>query len=89
MTEIQEAMAELRARVLLRFCDLEALGIVGDRATLRRRMNADGFPRPIVLSGNAIAWRSDEVFSWIESRPRGPAPQPRRVKAEHREEAAA
>ena len=67
------AMAELRARVLLRFCDLEALGIVGDRATLRRRMNADGFPKPIVLSSNAIAWRSDEVFAWIGRSPARPS----------------
>jgi prophage regulatory protein len=28
------------------------------------------FPPPICLTGRARAWRSDEVQSWIDSRPR-------------------
>jgi hypothetical protein len=57
MTEIKEAMDELRERELWRFRDLQALGIVEDRMTLRRRIKAVGFPRPILLSSNAVAWR--------------------------------
>ena len=85
-SEIEKAMAETRARELWRFCDLKTLGIVDDRTTLRRRMKSDTdpFPQPIILSGNAVAWPASEVRAWLASRPRGLAPQPRRIEAERR-----
>jgi predicted DNA-binding transcriptional regulator AlpA len=88
-SEIEKAMAETRARELWRFCDLKALGIVEDRTTLRRRMKSDGFPQPIVLSGNSVAWVASEVGKWLRSRPRGAAPQPLHIEAERRRAQAA
>jgi len=44
------------------------------RATLRRKAAAGEFPAPIKLgtgTGGAVAWRADEVRSWIETRQRG------------------
>jgi predicted DNA-binding transcriptional regulator AlpA len=71
---------------LLRFSDLKRLGVVRDRATLRRWLKAktDPFPSAIVLSGNSIAWRAAEVSAWLDRRPRGAAPQPRHLEAERR-----
>jgi len=68
---------------LLRFCDLKRLGVVRDRATLRRWLKAesDPFPPALVLSGNSVAWRSAEVRDWLDRRPRGAAPQHRHLKA--------
>jgi predicted DNA-binding transcriptional regulator AlpA len=66
---------------------LKTIGIVEDRATLRRWMRAQGedpFPHPIILSGNSVAWVAAEVCAWLDRRPRGSAPQPRRLEAERR-----
>lgn len=75
---------------LLRFADLKLLGVVRDRATLRRWLKAktDPFPAPLVLSGNSIAWRAAEVRAWLDRRPRGAAPQPRHIHEECRAQAA-
>jgi predicted DNA-binding transcriptional regulator AlpA len=78
----EEAKRAALARELWRFRELKLLGYVADRATARRRMDKEGFPQPIVLSGNAIAWVASEVIAWVASRPRGSAPQPHRAKAE-------
>jgi predicted DNA-binding transcriptional regulator AlpA len=86
-TGVRVALKELWERELLRFRDLKALGIVEDRATLRRWMNPKGddpFPSPIVLSGNSVAWVTLEVRAWLDRRPRGVAPQPRHKEAERR-----
>jgi len=86
MTEQKSATAmahieveAVKARELWRFADLKLLGYVADRATLRRWMNVEGFPKPIVLSANSIAWRAPEVLEWLANRPRGAAPQPPRA----------
>jgi len=84
MTEVLAAFLDnLRARYLLRYWEMEEAGIVTDRMTLRRWMNLkqDPFPQPLVLSGNSVAWRADEVFAWLDRRPRGRAPQPARQRA--------
>jgi predicted DNA-binding transcriptional regulator AlpA len=70
---------ELRAKEIWSFRDLKALGIVNDRATLRRRIASEGFSQPVILGPNSVGWIADEVRSWLASRPRGPAPQPLRV----------
>jgi hypothetical protein len=56
-TEIERLIAETRAKEWWRFRDLHTLGIVDDRATLRRRMKSktDPFPPPIVMSANSVA----------------------------------
>ena len=38
--------------------------------TVWKWVASGGFPAPIKLSSRATRWRSDEVESWIESRPR-------------------
>ena len=79
------AIKKLWERELLRFRDLKALGIVEDRATLRRRMgtqNEDPFPGSVILSPNSVAWVTSEVRAWLDRRPRGVAPQPRHLAAE-------
>ena len=49
----------------------EVLSIVGvARQTLYQWMARDAFPRPLKLSGSAIAWRESEVRDWLNSRPR-------------------
>jgi predicted DNA-binding transcriptional regulator AlpA len=84
-TEVEQAMAQTRARTLWRFCDLRALGYVEDRSTLRRWMKSgvDPFPEPILLTRNTLAWHADEVRAWIERRPRGLAHDRRPGVAEH------
>lgn len=82
--ELKRLVDEIRERELWRFADLERLGIVHDRATLRRWMKlaTDPFPSPMVMSPNSIAWRAYEVRAWLDRRPRGAAPQPRHREAE-------
>jgi predicted DNA-binding transcriptional regulator AlpA len=84
--ELKRLIEEIRERKLWRFAHLQRLGIVDDRATLRRWMKLaiDPFPSPMVMSPNSIAWRADEVRAWLDRRPRGPAPQPRHREAEAR-----
>jgi prophage regulatory protein len=40
------------------------------RTTLWARSKFGDFPKPIKTGPNSIAWRSDEVLAWIESRER-------------------
>ena len=47
---------------------LAVLGI--SKATLWRWRRAGQFPDPIQLGPNTVAWRRDEVESWLASRPR-------------------
>jgi predicted DNA-binding transcriptional regulator AlpA len=77
---LEIAKAAASAKVLWRFFDLKFLGYATDRATLRRQIVRDGFPKPIVLGPNTVAWDADEVRAWLAGRPRGAAPQPSRPK---------
>ena len=76
--ELKRLLAEIRERDFWPYRDLERLGIVHDRATLRRWMKLahDPFPEPVVMGPNSVAWRADEVRPWLARRPRGRAPQP-------------
>jgi predicted DNA-binding transcriptional regulator AlpA len=77
---LEIAQAAASAKVLWRFCDLKFLGYATGRATLRRQIVRDGFPKPIVLGPNSVAWDAEEVRAWLMCRPRGSAPQPRRIE---------
>jgi len=45
------------------------LGITGlSHSSLYRLMASGDFPRPYQLSGKSVAWRSDEVYRWFETR---------------------
>ena len=45
---------------------LERTGL--SKTSLYRQIGESGFPRPIQLTENTVAWREREVDEWIESR---------------------
>ncbi len=48
-------------------------------STIWRWIQTEGFPRPVRLSENVVAWRQSEVVAWIQSRqPRPAKPTQRR-----------
>jgi hypothetical protein len=53
----------------VRYEDLVAAGIVGNRVTLARLIDKDGFPPGFMLGRNTRAWVLDDVERWIASRP--------------------
>ena len=55
---------------LVRFRYLQEHGIVNDRMALARAIQKYGFPKPVALGENTLAWRSEEVETWLDSRPR-------------------
>jgi CP4-57 regulatory protein AlpA len=61
---------------LLRFRDLQERGIVANWATLKARINRDGFPRGRMIGPNARAWTESEIDAWLRSRPTA-GPEPR------------
>ena len=52
-------------RKMVRFADLKAAGIVDNRVTLNRWIDAHGFPTPTDLGPNSIAWFEDEILEWV------------------------
>jgi prophage regulatory protein len=49
----------------------EVLSLTGlSRATIWRKEREGTFPARIKLGENSVGYKSDEIFSWIESRPR-------------------
>jgi hypothetical protein len=54
---------------LLRFSHLKARGIVGNRMTLSRWIETEGFPPGVLLGPNTRVWVEDEVDAWLASRP--------------------
>jgi len=54
----------------LRYSDLKARQIVTNRMTLRRWIAEQGFPVGVQLGPNSVAWREDEIESWLASRQR-------------------
>ena len=44
----------------------EVIAVTGlSRSTINRKVEAGQFPRPVSLGPRAVAWRSDELDSWI------------------------
>jgi len=62
-------MAELLQ--LIRFKQLQAAGIFGNRMALKRAIDSQGFPAPICLGANSRAWDYALVVQWLAQRPRG------------------
>jgi len=56
-------------RVLLRFRDLKARGLVSNHVTLKRWIEKEGFPRGLLLGPNTRVWRESDVEAWLASRP--------------------
>lgn len=60
---------ETKARRWLRYPDLVARGIVNNRTTLQRWIDGPvGFPAPVNLTENTIAWLESDVVAWEEAR---------------------
>jgi hypothetical protein len=56
---------------LVRFLYLQEQGIFNDRMALARAIDHYGFPKPIALGDNTLAWDLErEVEPWLRSRPR-------------------
>jgi hypothetical protein len=49
---------------------LERQGIMPNRVTLMNSINKHGFPPPIELGANRLAWDLEEVQQWLATRPR-------------------
>ena len=39
------------------------------RASMRAAVKAGTFPAPVALGARAVAWKSDHIEAWIQSRP--------------------
>jgi predicted DNA-binding transcriptional regulator AlpA len=59
---------EITLRKLVRFAGLKAAGIVDNRVTLQRWIDKLGFPKPIALGENSIAWDEQEIDDWVAKR---------------------
>src|ERR1700730_3780617 len=56
---------------LVRFRYLHEQGIFNDRGALARAIDHYGFPKPMALGDNTLAWDLEkEVEPWLASRPR-------------------
>jgi len=53
-----------------RFRRLKVEGIVDNWMTLRRWIANEGFPAPIALGPNSVAFDMAAVYAWVASRPR-------------------
>ncbi|MCW2285683.1 prophage regulatory protein [Rhodoblastus acidophilus] len=53
---------------ILRFSDLKARGIVGNRVTLSRWIAHQNFPRGIKLSERSVGWIESEIEAWLKQR---------------------
>lgn len=40
------------------------------KSAIYQRLREGRFPQPVRLGAKAVAWRSEEVQQWIDSRPR-------------------
>ena len=54
----------------LRFKNLQAAGILTNRHDLARKIESQGFPRPLELGPNKVAWRKSEIDEWLSGLPR-------------------
>lgn len=59
----------------LRFPDLKARQIVGNRVTLGNWIEKEGFPPGILLGPNTRVWPEEDVEAWVASRPIAPKPR--------------
>jgi Prophage CP4-57 regulatory protein (AlpA) len=75
------------APILVNYDWLERAGILANRMDCRRKQLQEGFPPPLQLSANKIAWRWSEVEAWLATRPRRVAGDEPKIGA-HKPEAA-
>ena len=64
-------LTEKHTMTLVRFRQLKDMAVFNDRSALARAIDHYGFPAPIELGKNTLAWRlEDDVEPWIASRER-------------------
>lgn len=57
------------SKQFVRYKDLFERGVFANRMDVARKVAA-GFPKPLEMGPNTIAWSVDEVEQWLASRPR-------------------
>lgn len=63
----QPRTTQTTQRMLLRLPSVEEITAV-KKSTVYALMKAGQFPTPVKLSARAVAWRSEEIMEWVESR---------------------
>jgi prophage regulatory protein len=58
-----ETLSLLRLPQVVKTCGLK-------KSAIYQRIQDGSFPAPLKLGSRSVAWRSDEIREWIESRPR-------------------
>jgi hypothetical protein len=58
--------------VFVAYSGLRERGIVYSRVHLRRLIARGFFPAPVQISPNRVAWRAEDLASWMQSRPSAP-----------------
>lgn len=70
-------MNENKPAPWLRFRDLQALRIVGNRVQLARLQRLHGFPSGKLISENTVIFSQQAVEDWLASRPDARSEGPR------------
>ena len=65
-----DASATPQPLALLRCHEVQAI-VRLSRSTIWRAVRNGAFPKPVRVGAHAIAWRRDEIDSWILDRSRG------------------
>ena len=58
---------EKKIPALLRSTDVQQITGLAT-STIYRDMSRGTFPRPVLLTGRAVAWRASDVEQWLETR---------------------
>lgn len=66
--ELEELRQVMKDLAMLRFRDLQRLEIVNNRVTLARWIASLGFPAPVKLGPNTVAWKAADVKEWLDGR---------------------
>lgn len=66
---MEHTQSEPQAPLLLPRAEVERLTGLST-SSLYRAMRQGDFPEPLRISARAVRWRSDEIRTWIEDRPR-------------------
>lgn len=66
MFRTMQRKAEMVEKVLRRPAVQEATSL--SRSTIYDLMSKGKFPRPIKLTGKAVAWREGDITAWLNSR---------------------
>lgn len=68
-TPLTTSTTETPSVVLIRLPEVQQM-IGLSRTTIWRAVRSGTFPSPLRVSQNAVAWRRDEIQTWIQQRPR-------------------